>query len=229
MEGNRGRYMRDPPSFFFEEDLWAQGAELVAGVDEVGRGPLAGPVVAAAVILPNKASFPWLGRVRDSKVLAPRRREELAERIRDQAMAFGIGVVPHHVVDILGIVKATCAAMQAALSELSTSPDFVLIDAMRLPQCSLSQRAVVRGDALSLSIACASIVAKVARDRLMLEAEQRFEGYGFAHNKGYATREHLNALLRLGPCPIHRRTFAPVRACLCDSQARLAAGGSGQR
>jgi ribonuclease HII len=226
MEGDRGQHMGDPPSFLFEEDLWAQGADLVAGVDEVGRGPLAGPVVAAAVILPNKATFSWLERVRDSKVLPPRRREELAQRIRDQATAFGIGVVPHHVVDILGIVQATCAAMQAALSELSTPPDFVLIDFMRLPDCSLSQRAVVRGDALSLSIACASIVAKVARDRLMLEAEQSFEGYGFAHNKGYATREHLDALRRLGPCAIHRRTFAPVRACF---QARPATGGSGQR
>jgi ribonuclease HII len=221
--------MGDPPTFLFEEDLWAQGAELVVGVDEVGRGPLAGPVVAAAVILPAKARFPWLERVRDSKVLSPRRREELAERIREQATAFGIGMVPHHAVDVLGIVKATCAAMQAALGELSTLPDFVLIDAMRLPECSLSQRAVVRGDALSLSIACASIVAKVTRDRLMLEAERRFGGYGFAHNKGYATREHLDALLRLGPCAIHRRTFAPVRACLCDSEARLAANDLGQR
>jgi ribonuclease HII len=221
--------MGDPPTFLFEENLWAQGAELVAGVDEVGRGPLAGPVVAAAVILPAKASFPWLERVRDSKVLPPHRREELAQRIRDEATAFGIGMVPHHVVDVLGIVKATCAAMQAALDELSTQPDFVLIDAMRLPRCPFSQRAVVRGDALSLSIACASIVAKVARDRLMLEAERHFEGYGFAHNKGYATREHLDALLRLGPCVIHRRTFAPVRACLCDSEARLAANDLGQR
>jgi ribonuclease HII len=107
--------MGDPPTFLEEEDLWAQGAELVAGVDEVGRGPLAGPVVAAAVILPAKASFSWLKHVRDSKVLPPRRREELARRIRDEATAFGIGVIPHHVVDILGIVKATCAAMQAAL------------------------------------------------------------------------------------------------------------------
>jgi len=215
--------MGDPPTFLFEEDLWAQGAEFVAGVDEVGRGPLAGPVVAAAVILPTKASFPWLGCVRDSKVLPPRRREDLALCIREQATAFGIGVVPHHVVDVLGIVKATCAAMQAALDELSAQPDFVLIDAMRLPRCSFSQRAVIHGDALSLSIACASIVAKVARDRMMLDAERRFEGYGFAHNKGYATREHLDALLRLGPCIIHRRTFAPVRACLPDSGARLAA------
>jgi ribonuclease HII len=221
--------MGDPPTFLFEEDLWAQGAELVAGVDEVGRGPLAGPVMAAAVILPAKASFPWLERVRDSKALPPRRREELAQRIREQATAFGIGVVPHHVVDVLGIVKATCAAMQAALGELSILPDFVLIDAMRLPRCSQSQRAVVHGDAQSLSIACASIVAKVARDRLMLEAERRFEGYGFAHNKGYATREHLDALLRLGPCAIHRRTFAPVRACLCDSRDRPAADGLGPR
>jgi ribonuclease HII len=219
--------MGDPPTFLFEEDLWAQGAELVAGVDEVGRGPLAGPVVAAAVILPTKASFSWLERVRDSKVLSPRRREELAQRIRDEVTAFGIGVVPHHVVDIVGIVKATCAAMQAALDDLVAEADFVLIDAMRLPRCALSQKAVVHGDAQSLSIACASIVAKVARDRMMLDAERRFEGYGFAHNKGYATREHLDALSRLGPCAIHRRSFAPVRACLCDSHspARLATDG----
>ena len=219
--------MGDPPTFLFEEDLWAQGAELVAGVDEVGRGPLAGPVVAAAVILPAKASFPWLERVRDSKALLPHRREELAERIRDEATAFGIGVVPHHVVDVLGIVKATCTAMQMALGELSSLPDFVLIDAMRLPRCPLSQKAIIHGDALSLSIACASIIAKVARDRSMVEAERRFGGYGFAHNKGYATREHLDALLRLGPCAIHRRTFAPVRACLCesDTSARLPADG----
>jgi len=217
--------MGDPPTFLFEEDLWAQGAELVAGVDEVGRGPLAGPVVAAAVILPAKASFPWLERVRDSKALPPHRREELSQRIHEEATAFGIGVVPHHVVDVLGIVKATCAAMQTALEELSAVPDFVLIDAMRLPRCSLSQRAVIHGDAQSFSIACASIIAKVARDRLMLDAERRFEGYGFGHNKGYATREHLDALLRLGPCAIHRRTFAPVRACLTDCQPHLAANG----
>jgi ribonuclease HII len=214
--------MEDPPTFLFEQDLWAQGAELVAGIDEVGRGPLAGPVVAAAVILPPKANFPWLDRVRDSKALTPRRREELAQRIEEQATAFGVGVVPHHVVDVLGIVKATCTAMETALDELSMLADFVLIDAMRLPRCPLSQRAIIHGDAQSLSIACASIVAKVARDRLMLEAERCFEGYGFAHNKGYATREHLDALLRLGPCAIHRRSFAPVRACLPEGRACLA-------
>jgi len=206
--------MREPPTFIYEEDLWAQGAELVAGVDEVGRGPLAGPVVAAAVLLPPRCHFPWLARVRDSKALSAARREELAGRIRKDAVAIGLGVMAHRLVDTTGIVEATRRAMLAALKELSAAPEFVLIDALSLPRCSLPHRPIIHGDGLSLSIACASIVAKVARDRLMVEADSRFSGYGFARNKGYATREHLNALTRLGPCPIHRRTFAPVRACL---------------
>ncbi len=206
--------MREPPTFIYEEDLWAQGADLVAGVDEVGRGPLAGPVVAAAVLLPPRCHFPWLTRVRDSKVLSPARREELAPRIRKDAVAIGLGVIPHDLVDAIGIVEATRRAMLAALRKLSAAPEFVLIDALTLPRCSLPHRPIIHGDGLSLSIACASIVAKVARDRLMLEADGRFSGYGFARNKGYATRQHLDALTRLGPCPIHRRTFAPVRACL---------------
>ncbi len=206
--------MREPPTFVHEEDLWAQGAEAVVGVDEVGRGPLAGPVTAAAVLLPPCSSFSWLAHVRDSKVLSPTRREELAKRIRRDATAVGVGTVPHGLVDSLGIVEATRLAMLAALAEMSAEPDFLLIDALRLPECSLSQRPLIRGDGISLSIACASIVAKVARDQLMREADSRFRGYGFARNKGYATPEHLDALNRLGPCSIHRRTFAPVRACL---------------
>ncbi len=206
--------MREPPTFIYEEDLWAQGADLVAGVDEVGRGPLAGPVVAAAVLLPPRSCFPWLARVRDSKVLSAARREELAGRVRKDAVAIGLGIMPHHLVDAIGIVEATRRAMLAALRELSSAPEFVLIDALTLPRCRLPHRPIIHGDGLSLSIACASIVAKVARDHLMLKADSRFSGYGFARNKGYATREHLNALTRLGPCPIHRRTFAPVRACL---------------
>ena len=206
--------MREPPTFIYEEDLWAQGADLVAGVDEVGRGPLAGPVVAAAVLLPPRSRFPWLARVRDSKVLSPARREELASRIRKDAVAIGLGVMPHRLVDAAGIVEATRRAMLTALAELSSEPEFVLIDALALPRCRLPHRPIIHGDGLSLSIACASIVAKVARDQLMLEADGRFSGYGFARNKGYATREHLDALTRLGPCDIHRRTFAPVRACL---------------
>jgi len=206
--------MREPPTFIYEEDLWAQGADLVAGVDEVGRGPLAGPVVAAAVLLPPRCRFPWLTRVRDSKVLSPARREELTGCICKDAVAIALGIIPHGFVDALGIVEATRRAMLAALAELSSTPEFVLIDALSLPRCSLPQRPIIHGDGLSLSIACASIVAKVARDQLMLEADGRFSGYGFARNKGYATREHLDALTRLGPCSIHRRTFAPVRACL---------------
>jgi len=206
--------MREPPTFIYEEDLWAQGADLVAGVDEVGRGPLAGPVVAAAVLLPPRCRFPWLARVRDSKVLSAARREELAGCIRKDALAVGLGVMPHHLVDARGIVEATRRAMLTALHELSAAPDFVLIDALSLRRCWLPHRPIIHGDGLSLSIACASIVAKVARDQLMLEADDRFSGYGFARNKGYATREHLDALTHLGPCDIHRRTFAPVRACL---------------
>jgi len=170
--------------------------------------------VAAAVLLPPRCHFPWLARVRDSKVLSAARREELAGRIRKDAVAIGLGVMAHRLVDATGIVEATRRAMLAALKELSAAPEFVLIDALSLPRCSLPHRPIIHGDGLSLSIACASIVAKVARDRLMVEADSRFSGYGFARNKGYATREHLDALTRLGPCPIHRRTFAPVRACL---------------
>jgi ribonuclease HII len=206
--------MREPPTFIYEEDLWAQGADLVAGVDEVGRGPLAGPVVAAAVLLPPRCRFPWLAGVRDSKALSAARREELVGRIHNDAVAIGLGVMAHRLVDGIGIVAATRRAMLAALRELSAEPEFVLIDALSLPRCRLPHRPIIHGDGLSLSIACASIVAKVARDRLMVEADGRFSGYGFARNKGYATREHLEALTRLGPCPIHRRTFAPVRACL---------------
>jgi len=206
--------MREPPSFIYEEDLWAQGADLVAGVDEVGRGPLAGPVVAAAVLLPPLCHFSWLTRVRDSKALSPARREELVGRIREDAVAIGLGFIPHDLIDASGIVEATRRAMLAALSDLAEVPEFVLIDALSLPRCSLPQRPIIHGDGLSLSIACASIVAKVARDHLMRKADGRFSGYGFGRNKGYATREHLDALARLGPCPIHRRSFAPVRACL---------------
>jgi ribonuclease HII len=170
--------------------------------------------VAAAVLLPPRCDFPWLARVRDSKVLSAARRQELARRIRKDALAVGLGMMPHDLVDSFGIIEATRRAMLAALGMLSAAPEFVLIDALALPRCRLPHRPIIHGDGLSLSIACASIVAKVARDRMMLKADSHFSGYGFARNKGYATREHLEALTRLGPCPIHRRTFAPVRACL---------------
>jgi ribonuclease HII len=205
---------RVKPTFAEEAALWRQGFHRVAGVDEVGRGPLAGPVVAGAVILPPRRRFDWLDYVRDSKELPPRRREELAVCIWRDALAVGIGRVPHVVIDDIGIVAATRQAMLEAIATLASAPEYVLIDFLRLPGLSLPQKPIVDGDALSLSIACASIVAKVARDALMGEQDRRYGGYGFAHNKGYATREHLEALRRLGPCDIHRRSYAPVREVL---------------
>lgn len=202
------------PSFVEEEEQSRMGCRLVAGIDEVGRGPLAGPVVAAAVILSLARRPSWLRFVRDSKQLTPRRRDLLFDCIRHDAVAFGVGSVSHEVIDEQGIVAATKAAMMAAVERLPMRPDFLLIDAVGLPALNLPQRSIVRGDAHSLSIAAASIVAKVTRDRLMAELEGPFPGYGLARNKGYGTPQHLEGLRRLGPCPIHRKTFFPVRELL---------------
>ncbi len=199
------------PSFAEEERLEAQGYWLIAGVDEVGRGALAGPVVAAAVILPRRMDTPWLSQVKDSKQLSPTRRQLLFHHIHQTAISVGIGAVPHRVVDAQGIIKATRLAMKLAISRLSPPPQSLLIDYMLLPEVPLPQRGIKNGDSLSLSIACASIVAKVTRDRLMIELDQIHPGYGLAQHKGYGTREHLNCLRRLGLSPIHRQSFRPVR------------------
>jgi ribonuclease HII len=200
------------PTLLYEHTLWRQGAGLVAGLDEVGRGPLAGPVVAAAVILPSTiGSAPWLARVRDSKVLSARQREALVGSIRADAVATGVGIVSAEEIDATGIVTATRRAMALALQECGALPGHLLIDALRLPAVGLPQTAIVHGDALCVSIACASIVAKVARDRLMAEMSPLYPVYGFAQNKGYGTPAHLDALRRHGPSPVHRRSFAPVR------------------
>jgi len=219
--------MRVRPTFDEESHLIRQGYQRIAGIDEVGRGPLAGPLIAAAVILPPDLDTPWLSLVRDSKQLTANMRARLFPLIGEAAAAIGIGSCPHKIIDAIGIAQATRFAMSAAIAHLYLHPDFLLIDYVKLPKIAIPQKSIVKGDSLCISIACASIIAKVARDRSMIGAERRFEGYGFAHNKGYATREHLDALLRLGPCAIHRRTFAPVRACLCDthSPARLPADG----
>lgn len=201
------------PNFRLEAELWRGGALRVAGIDEAGRGPLAGPVVAAAVVLPADAAFPWLARVRDSKVLAAKVREELAVRIREAA-AVGVGAVPERDIDRLGIAAASRLAMLLAVAALPQRPDHLLVDGFALPECPLPQTAIIDGDARCLSIAGASIVAKVERDRLMVELDERYPGYGFTRHKGYATREHCAALARLGPSPVHRRSFAPVRALL---------------
>lgn len=209
------------PNFAEEAALWCLGFQLVAGVDEVGRGPLAGPVAAGAVILPPRRWFDWLDYVRDSKELSPPAREELAACIWRDALAVGIGLISPDVIDEIGIVEATRRAMLAAIAELARRPEYVIIDFLSLPELALPQKAIVDGDALSLSIACASIVAKVSRDRLMVENDGRFGGYSFASNKGYATPEHLAALRRLGPCPIHRRSYAPVREALDETTPAL--------
>ena len=199
------------PSFVEENRLRALGYQLVAGVDEVGRGALAGPVVAAAVILPEYPNARWLGLVRDSKMLTPKKRQYLSDCIRKEALATGVGVISHEVIDSRGIVWATRLAMKLALSELEPPPHSLLIDYLRLPEVKLPQKAIVGGDSKCLSIACASIVAKVARDRLMVDFDCDYPGYGLAQHKGYGTPEHLLCLRKLGPCPIHRRSFRPFK------------------
>jgi ribonuclease HII len=199
------------PNLDEEDKLKSQGYELIAGIDEVGRGALAGPVVAAAVILPYPADLPWLGLVRDSKELDSKKRESLFDLISREALAVGIGIVPHQVIDSINILKATKLAMLQAVEKLPKQPHFLIIDRITLPQCPIPQKGITRGDKLCLSIACASIVAKVTRDRIMVEFDQIYPGYGFARHKGYGTREHLSCLQKLGPSPIHRLYFAPVR------------------
>lgn len=204
------------PTLAEEIGLVQQGYRSIAGIDEVGRGPLAGPLIAAAVILPTGLDAPWLGLVRDSKQLTPGKREYLFRYIAEAAVAIGVGSAPHKVIDHMGITKATSLAMELAVANLTQPPDFLLIDFVKLPEVPIPQRSLPKGDTLSVSIACASIIAKVTRDRFMVELDKVHPGYGFASHKGYATREHLESLQRLGTCPIHRRRFAPVR----DAPAR---------
>jgi ribonuclease HII len=199
------------PSFAEEELLEAQGYQLIAGIDEAGRGALAGPVVAAAVILPHQVDAPWLAEVKDSKQLTPARREFLFHRIHEIAISIGIGLAPQDLIDTKGIIRATRLAMKQAINQLSPPPQSLLIDYMRLPEVRLPQKGITKGDNLCFSIACASIIAKVARDQIMVAFDRIYPGYGLAQHKGYGTREHFACLYRLGPCPIHRRSFRPVR------------------
>ncbi|HLC40720.1 MAG TPA: ribonuclease HII [Methylomirabilota bacterium] len=194
-------------TYRFEKKAWRAGHTCVAGVDEVGRGPLAGPVVAAAVILPANRRIRGL---KDSKLLTPAQRETLFPVIQDAAEAVGVGIIEAPMIDRINILEATRRAMLEALSKLSVPPDLVLIDAIRLPTLTIEQQPIIKGDRLSATIAAASIIAKVTRDRLMLEYDQVYPEYGFARHKGYATEEHLQAIDRFGPCPIHRRTFHGV-------------------
>lgn len=199
------------PSFVEEERLTAQGYRFIAGIDEVGRGSLAGPVVAAAVILPARIKAPWLNQVRDSKLLSPARRGTLFHHIHKIAVSVGVGVVSHEVIDTRGIARATQLAMKLAADQLSPSADYLLIDYMLLPKVLLPQKGVIDGDSLCFSIACASIIAKVSRDRIMTRLDKFYPGYGLAQHKGYGTGGHLSCLRQLGPSHIHRQSFRPVR------------------
>lgn len=191
----------------FENKAFSSGFQYIAGIDEVGRGPLAGPVVAAAVILPDDFE---LYEVNDSKQLSAAKREELFDKIKSSALAIGIGIIDQDVIDSVNIYEATKLAMKEAVANLEITPDCLLIDAMTL-DLAIPQEKIIKGDARSISIACASIIAKVTRDKMMEEYDLLYPGFGFAKNAGYGTKEHLNGLDTIGVTPIHRKTFAPIK------------------
>ena len=194
-----------------EKELYAQGIDLIAGVDEVGRGPLAGPVVAAAVILPKACKIPGLN---DSKKIPKSKHKEIYEAVLQNAIAIGIGIKDNHVIDQVNIYEATKLAMMEAIGQLEPQPQHLLIDAMKL-DLPIPQTSIIKGDANSLSIAAASIVAKVTRDQMMEEFDKEYPGYDFAKNAGYGTANHLAGLDQLGVSPIHRRSFEPVKS-MCE-------------
>jgi ribonuclease HII len=196
------------PDLSFERALWSQGLQLIAGIDEAGRGALAGPVAAGVVILPARQDLPTqLSGVRDSKQMTPDQRAEWAQKLCLIALAWGVGLASAGEIDALGIVPATRLAAQRALQQLSPQPQHLLLDFLQLPQVSLPQTPLVKGDERSLSIAAASILAKTTRDALLCDFERQYPGYGFASHKGYGTVAHRLAMQRLGLSPIHRRSF----------------------
>ena len=195
----------------YEKELYTQGIHLIAGVDEVGRGPLAGPVVAAAVILPENCKIPGLN---DSKKIPKSKHKEIYEAVLQNAIAIGIGIKDNHVIDQVNIYEATKLAMMEAIGQLDPQPQHLLIDAMKL-DLPIPQTSIIKGDANSLSIAAASIVAKVTRDQMMEEFDREYPGYDFAQNAGYGTANHLAGLHKLGVTPIHRRSFEPVKS-MCE-------------
>ncbi|MGI6412370.1 MAG: ribonuclease HII [Syntrophomonadaceae bacterium] len=192
----------------YESEAFLRGYRCIAGVDEVGRGALAGPVVAAAVILPVDVFLPG---VNDSKKLSPAKRAKLADEIKSTAISWSIAYVYPPYLDQINILHATREAMVLAVRHLSPLPDYILIDALRLPELAVEQRSIVKGDLLSISIAAASIIAKVERDKSMEVFDALYPGYGFAQHKGYATSQHVKVLLEKGPCSLHRQSFEPVK------------------
>ena len=199
------------PMDYFEKMYYRQGYQKIAGVDEVGRGPLAGAVVAAAVILPKNGIEEQLF---DSKQISSKKREELYQVILSKALGVGIGIVGQEEIDLLNIFQATLKAMGQAIQALPISPDFLLIDGLQGPRLSIPQKPIRKGDQLSNSIAAASIVAKVTRDRMMMEWHQKYPQYNFAKHKGYGTKEHRRAIEKFGVCELHRKTFRGVKEYL---------------
>ncbi|MEX2390690.1 MAG: ribonuclease HII [Dehalococcoidia bacterium] len=207
--------------FSFERRLWLDDVSFIAGIDEVGRGPLAGPVAAGAVVFAPGARFRWLKNVNDSKQVPRALREELAELIWDKALAAAVGFVSVETIDRIGIAEASRQAMLSAISDLCVRPHHLLLDAFPLRACRVEQTPIIRGDSTSLSIAAASIIAKVARDRLMTAHGERYPAYGFSGHKGYYTPEHIQAIRDVGPCELHRRSFSPVKEMLLGEQLEL--------
>ena len=196
--------MSDRTMWEIEDELYASGVQIICGVDEAGRGPLAGPVCAAAVILPSHLEIPGLN---DSKKLTDKRRRELYPLIKEKALAYGIAFADHKEIDEINIMQATYLAMERALAQLSIKPDIALIDGNRAKDFGIPVKTVVKGDSLSANIAAASVLAKVTRDDVMLEMAESFPQYGFEVHKGYGTKAHYEALAECGPCQIHRMTF----------------------
>ncbi|APB31171.1 ribonuclease HII [Vagococcus teuberi] len=194
----------------YEKRARNNGYQTIVGIDEVGRGPLAGPVVAAAVVLPT--DFDGVG-INDSKQLSLKKREEFFDKIMADALSVGIGIIDEETIDRVNIYEATKLAMVAAINQLDVSPDYLLIDAMTLP-VDIAQESIIKGDANSISIASASIIAKVTRDRMMVEYDKEFPGYGFANNAGYGTKEHLDQLKTNGITRIHRKSFEPIKSMI---------------
>lgn len=207
------------PDLYFEMALWNDNIEYLAGVDEAGRGALAGEVAAAAVILPNDITLlQTLAGVRDSKQMSPAQRDLWAIEIKRVALAWAVGFASNIEIDVSGIAPATCLAIHRALDALPVSPQHLLVDYIKLPDCAIPQTPLVKGDARSLSIASASVLAKTARDELMRQYDRRFPGYGFARHKGYGTASHRAAIEQMGGCSLHRQSFAPL------NQAKIQGG-----
>jgi len=206
------------PHLRHENALWVNGALWIAGIDEAGRGALAGPVSAAAVILPKLSSIAQdLEGVRDSKIMTPTQRESWMVIIKETAVSFGLGLASAQEIDTLGIISATRIAASRAINNLAIDPDWLLLDYLHLPDIPILQISLIKGDMRSLSIAAASVLAKTTRDAILIQLDDQYPGYGFAKHKGYGTKSHTEAIKRLGPSPVHRMSFAPIRPRTQDS------------